>query len=72
MLFAWNFIYLVLEGVISIFNRLFNYFNLGQIVLPMIFLMLVYNFILSPIIKQDNLSSKSSNKRSNSSSNAES
>lgn len=48
---------LIFNGVLQLFNRVYVFFNVEDIVIPALFISVTFGFFLSPIIKRGNYGS---------------
>lgn len=55
---AWDVIYKAIDGVVSIFARLFYAFELENVVIPILFISTVFGLFISPIVLKQKLSGK--------------
>ena len=55
---AWSVINYALDGVFSIFYRLFVFFELDDVVIPILFISSCFGLFISPIVLRQRLSFK--------------
>lgn len=52
MIVGWDFLYTALQGVLSIFERLFEAFNLGSAFFTLVIICGVIAFLVSPFLSR--------------------
>lgn len=55
---AWNVVHKAIDGTISIFMRLYDAFELDEVIIPILFISSVFGLFIAPIVLRQKLSGK--------------